>query len=334
MMARFSACRERFVRTNWAVAQRHNFPKVQILMSYLNHWQLSRSPFASGGGLRDFFVGGTVEEAIARSEFLLNHQKRLGLVVGPSGAGKSSLFEYLSRRRSLSHPKEIHIKIDLQSCTALGLSTRLHQALYRESNDVGSYGSTWMAGNSIDGSSIHRANRPNERTWREIHDAIFSSAAIGQHTVFMFDQIETGTEEILESLRLLWSNRSKWSMLIGVDHEILVNLPRWILESCELRIDLPQWDLGQTADYFDFALSKAGPRDDVFSGQAITRIQELSDGIPKRIAQLADLVLVAGAVRRQEVVTAELVDQVFDEFSVALGAKFPVFWEGQRLNAG
>lgn len=333
-MVRINACRERLVRTNWAVARRHTFAKEPTVMSYLNHWQLTRSPFANAGTLRDFFVGGTVEEAIARSEFLLNHQKRLGLVVGPSGAGKSSLFEYLSRRRSLSHPKETHIKIDLQSCTALGLSTRLHQALYRESSDIGSYGGTWTGRTTLDGTTPSRIHRHNERTWREIHDAIFSSAAIGQHPVFMFDQIETGTEEILESLRLLWSNRSKWSMLIGVDHEVLVNLPRWILESCELRIDLPQWDLGQTADYFDFALSKAGPRDDVFSGQAITRIQELSDGIPKRIAKLADLVLVAGAVRRQEVVTAELVDQVFDEFSVALGAKFPVFWEGQRLNAG
>lgn len=121
---------------------------------------------------------------------------------------------------------------------------------------------------------------------------------------------------------------------MSLDDESIVNLPRWILDQCELKIDLPSWDLGQTADYFDFALHQVGGDVDIFNGQAITRIQELSDGIPRKIAQISELTLVAGAVRRSERVTSELVDQVCDEFTVSVGGKFLTNFEGQRLNAG
>jgi hypothetical protein len=48
----------------------------------------------------------------------------------------------------------------------------------------------------------------------------------------------------------------------------------------------------------------------------------LGDGLIRRIVQLADLALVAGAVRGLDRVDADLIDQVFDEFSITLGAKF------------
>jgi hypothetical protein len=72
-----------------------------------------------------------------------------------------------------------------------------------------------------------------------------------------------------------------------------VNLPRWILEQCDLKIELPAWDLGQTADYFEFAIAREGGRDDMFDGQSMTRIHELGDGIPRKIetAVRSDLIL-------------------------------------------
>lgn len=102
----------------------------------------------------------------------------------------------------------------------------------------------------------------------------------------------------------------------------MLGLPRRILDCCELRIDLPPWDLGQTADYFEFALDRCEASQDLFTAQGITRCHELGDGLIRRIVQLADLALVAGAVRDLDRVDADLVDQVFDEFSITLGAKF------------
>jgi type II secretory pathway predicted ATPase ExeA len=121
--------------------------------------------------------------------------------------------------------------------------------------------------------------------------------------------------------------------MLCVTEETLVDLPRWVVEMNELRIDLPPWDLGQVADYFDFAVSAAGGDPNIFDAQAMTRIQELADGIPRRIAQIADLALVSGAVRRSDQVNAEIVEEVCNEFTLSIGTNFPVFWESPQLNA-
>ena len=159
-------------------------------------------------------------------------------------------------------------------------------------------------------------------------------ARLEHRTVLLLDNVHDVNDDVYQAISQLWSSQNRWSMLLSVDDESIVNLPRWIIDQCELKIDLPSWDLGQTADYFDFAQNQAEGNGDIFNAQAITRIQELSDGIPRKIVQIAELALVAGAVRKSERVTSELVDQVCEEFTVSIGGKFPIILEDQRLNAG
>ena len=53
-----------------------------------------------------------------------------------------------------------------------------------------------------------------------------------------------------------------------------------------------------------------------FADPAISRLHELSRGIPRRITQLADLALVAAAGEQRQQVDAEVVESVFHELSV------------------
>ncbi|MFN7626672.1 MAG: hypothetical protein ACK5PZ_07555, partial [Pirellula sp.] len=160
------------------------------------------------------------------------------------------------------------------------------------------------------------------RVLGEIDDFLVASSVIGRRVTLLLDHAEQLSEESLQALGVLLTRPGKWSLILAVDEESMVGLPRRILDCCELRIDLPPWDLGQTADYFEFALDRCGSSQHLFTAQGITRCHELGDGLIRRIAQLADLALVAGAVRGLERVDADLVDQVFDEFSITLGAKF------------
>ena len=84
-------------------------------MSYLKHWKLDRSPFSIAGNRRAVFTGGTVEEALARSEFLIDQGKRLGLVIGPSGVGKTTLLEQLILIRNAQKPREHVVRVDLRA---------------------------------------------------------------------------------------------------------------------------------------------------------------------------------------------------------------------------
>lgn len=281
-------------------------------MSYLRHWKLTRSPFALGSASRGVFCGGTIEEALARSEFLVSQEKRLGIVLGPSGVGKTTFLKHFVRIRNVQHPRENLALIDLRSADANLVPLRI-----------------------LNGIAPHQ-ELPSSRQvcWSQISDHLFSESAIGHRSVLILDNLHDVSDDFYQAISQLWSTPIRWSMLLSLDDDSIVDIPRWILDQCELKIQLPRWDLGQTADYFDFAIQNAGGNDSIFNGQAITRIQELSDGIPRKIVQISELALVAGAVRKAEKVTAELVDQVCDEFTVTVGTKFSPIWEDQRLNAG
>jgi general secretion pathway protein A len=284
----------------------------ELNMSHLRHWKLARSPFAVSPTGRNVFTGGSIEEALARCDFLVAQEKRLGLVIGPSGVGKTTFLKHFGRTRANENPRERMALVDLRSAHSEIVPARILQSL-----------------------APHESIPTNvQDCWSKIQDCLFSESAIGHRTVILLDNVHDVGEDIYQAVSQLWCLDMQWSMLLAVDDETIVNLPRWILDQCELKIDLPCWDLAQTADYFDFALSRAGLDDPIFNGQAITRIQELSEGIPRKIAQIAELALVAGAVRRSEKVTSELIDQVCDEFIVAVGPKFSALWEEQRLNAG
>ncbi len=281
-------------------------------MSYLRHWKLARSPFFVGPTGRGTFTGGTIEEALARCEFLVAQEKRLGLLIGPSGVGKTTFLKHFIRARNSLNPRESLATIDFRCADAESTPQRILNGL------------------------THHQEVPKSASdcWSKINDHLFAESAIGHRTVLLLDNLKDVNDDVYQSLMQLWSVPIRWSMIISVDDDSIVNLPRWIIDQCELKIDLPNWDLGQTADYFDFAIQQVGGDDSIFNGQAITRIQEVSDGIPRKIAQIAELALVAGAVRKSDRVTSELVDQVCDEFTVSFGTKLSPIWEDQRLNAG
>ena len=282
-------------------------------MTYLRHWKLTRSPFTIGPNSRGLFTGGTIEEAMARAEFLVEQGKRMGLVIGPSGVGKTTFFKYFCKKRNSRIPGENLAIVDLRCADRNILAGRILDAF---------------------------APCPNTQQlsiqdcWTRINDHLFAASAIGHRTVLLLDNVHDVNDDVYQAISQLWSSQNRWSMFLSVDDESIVNLPRWIIDQCELKIDLPCWDLGQTADYFEFAQNQCGGNGDIFNAQAITRIQELSDGIPRKIVQIAELALVAGAVRKLERVNSELVDQVCDEFTVSIGGKFPIILEDQRLNAG
>ena len=281
-------------------------------MSYLRHWKLARSPFSIGATGRGTFTGGTIEEAMARCEFLVAQEKRLGLLIGPSGVGKTTFLNHFIRTRNYKNPNETLSTVDLRGADGVTAPRRILTGVAPQ----------------------HELPASSQDCWSRINDHLFAEAAIGHRSVLLLDNLNELNDEVYQTLAQLWSIPVRWSMIISLDDDSMVNLPRWLLDQCELKIDLPEWDLGQTADYFDFAIQQVGGDDSIFNGQAITRIQELSDGIPRKIAQISELALVAGAVRKSERVTSELVDQVCNEFTVSVGRKFSPIWDDQRLNAG
>ena len=70
-------------------------------------------------------------------------------------------------------------------------------------------------------------------------------------------------------------------------------------------------------------LAAAGRDEPAFTPRAITRLHALSAGVPRGLDRLASLALMAGAVRRLEMIPAEVVEGVARECVGAVPAEGP-----------
>ena len=273
-------------------------------MSYLQYWKLAYAPFSSERA--SFFTGGSVEEAIARICFLVQSKRRLGVLVGPASVGKTLLLK------------------NLRQPIATAAATNRPQIVYQSvlgmnQNDFFT-SLTRLLGDGFVG-RIKSSDSDPRRTfslpaWNQLQDALLAATALNTQIVLLLDDVSSAKEPTLAGIHRILEVNCPVSCVLGVCSDSLESLPTSLKERCQLRVDLPAWDLGQTADYFDFVLEKAKGRPGLFEAQAITRIHELSDGLPQRINRLSDLSLVAGASKRVPRITSELADQVFEEFSL------------------
>lgn len=279
-------------------------------MSYLTYWRLSRSPFSPGHPTVDYFVSGTIGDAMTRVEFLVQHSRRLGLLFGPHGVGKSSFIRYFIGRSS-RFPKHLPGLVDMAGTTPDLLARRFRDALW------GDPGLDRFVQDASLGRTLH-----------EIDELIVANNAVGRQPILFVDNADEVGEDVFQTLGIILRRPGNWSALLAVDESLLVEIPRRILEECDVRVDLPAWDLGLTAEYIETQVANLGNRDDIFSAQGITRIHELGEGIPKRMFQLAEIALAVGAERRVESIDAELIDLVCEDFSFGIlsqGPSFPEF---------
>jgi type II secretory pathway predicted ATPase ExeA len=260
---------------------------------YLRHWGLNEWPFRGGLDLRYFFQSPATDEALARIDFLVAENRRLGLLLGASGVGKSLLLEIASRELPGSGAQVAKFSL-------LGASPQE------------------MLWQLADGWGLRP--RPEEgiaALWRKVMDAIAANRYVQLPSVLLADDAEEARADTLAMLvRLLQADMSphaRLTVVLASRYERLRRLGERLLEVAELRIDLAPWDSTQTTFYLDTALERAGSRRKIFTGGAAARLHELAGGVPRRVCQLADLALLAGASQGAREVDTATVDGVFQE---------------------
>jgi type II secretory pathway predicted ATPase ExeA len=268
-------------------------------MQYTQYWRITHSPFIFGSRSK-LYEGGSVEEAIARIRFVVKNEGACGLLVGPSLVGKTVLLKSLTNQLSWSSAGQSkNVYLSLLGLDIDGMISALTERL--------SVSETLLQ------NTIHLSR---ERRWSLLEDALRGVAATSRSVVLFLDDAHAGTNEIFSIIRRVTNSLVPVTCIMAVSDEQVIDMPRTVVERCQLRISLPAWDLGQTADYFEHCMDRCKGRDSIFEARSITRIQELAVGLPYRINYLADLCLVAGALRRLDRVTADLVDEVASELAI------------------
>jgi general secretion pathway protein A len=118
-------------------------------------------------------------------------------------------------------------------------------------------------------------------------------------TILLLDDADAAQAEVIAAIERLTqldtSPAARLSIVLAARPGRVARLGLRLLELSDLRVDLAAWSRDDTAAFIKHTLATAGRSTPVFSEAALARLHELSEGIPLRAKQLADLALVAGA---------------------------------------
>jgi general secretion pathway protein A len=156
--------------------------------------------------------------------------------------------------------------------------------------------------------------------WRALTDRLIEHRYQQLETVVLLDDVDQADPRALQHVTRLArfdpSPEMRLTIVLAGRQECLEKLDESLLGLAELRIDVEPWQRADTEQYVNTSLSHAGCRTAVFAEPAVDRLHELAHGIPRRVSQLADLALLAGAGQNLNQIDAGVVDEAYQELGI------------------
>jgi type II secretory pathway predicted ATPase ExeA len=267
-------------------------------VTYWRYWKLNASPFTNDPS-QPLFRGATVEEALARIEFLISNRRQVASLLGASGVGKSTLLRYCASNPPIS--REVPC-LQIVRTSIFGL---------RE-GELLSELATRLCG--------VRNGNDQRAAWQSLRDYFRAASSEGVQTALLVDDTESASAAGEADLIRLLSVPFPLTVVFAVEAQMTSAVSRSLFDRCELQIELPGWDYSQTAEFLGWTTQRLGRQEPIFTDTAVSRIQELSQGVARRIIQIADLSLVAGAVQQTQYIDHDCVEQVAFELPRSVAA--------------
>lgn len=262
---------------------------------YTKHFGLTAYPFANGIAPDEMYGSGAMRELGTRLGHLVE-MSGIGLVTGDSGSGKSS------------------------ACRAM--TARLHTGLYKvfyvplsTGNPMDMYKSiAWEMGLGVE--------RSRAALYRQIKNEVTRLATETRtRPVLILDEAQWLRSDVLEEMRLLTNyamdSESRLCLLFCGQTELRRRLAMAVHEALSQRIvvryHLPALSRDETTQYVTHLLRRAGTELPLFEPAAIEAIFQATGGLPRRINGLAHHTLLAAAVAKVKVATADHVQVAITE---------------------
>lgn len=263
---------------------------------YQSHWGLHGSPFRGDLDPEFFFPSPTHDEALARLHFLVDERRRLGLLMGVPGSGKSLLLQVFAEQLRRGGRQVARLNL-------LGVGPAEMLYLLAAGFELNRDPSDSVAA-----------------LWRAVTDRLTEYRYQQLNTIVLLDDADQAESRVLTQVTRLAqydpSPQSRLTIVLAGQRERTGRLGRRLLELAELRIDLEPWERSETEQFISTCLAQAGRESPVFADPAVARLHELSSGIPRRVTQLADLALLAGAATELQQIDADVVESVYRELGV------------------
>lgn len=250
--------------------------------------QPTRSSVTARGA--SYFANAVHDEVLARVRYMVSHRHRLGLLLGGSGSGKSMLLQMLAQELT----RKGHLAI---TCSLLGRENI--EFLSTLANGLGHFSDERDSCVSL---------------WRAITDRLRESMYQQRTIVILLDDADEAEMDVLTSItRLAQADPTLAATytVIASAHSARCQLlgPR-LKDLCELRVELEGWGFEEITGYLEHHLRARPP----FDADAIRTVLERTGGVPRRVVQLAELSLLAGADRHR--IESNTVESAYRELSL------------------
>lgn len=273
---------------------------------YAAYWGLTESPFQNTLDLRWFYESSAHDEALSRLFFLVEQERRCGLLSGPAGTGKSLLLEMLFRETNRT--QRAAARIDLVG---------------RTSDEV-----VWDMSAAL-GLAPRRQSTSRE-LWQGLQDRLQAHRFSRTPTVVLFDHVDRATSDGVAAVQRLLhigsSTSSGITFVLTTRDESVSRLPEALAAASDLHIELAALDRAQTREYVETLLGEAGASRTIFDPSAINQLQEITHGIPRDINRLCDLSLLAAMTDDLTRVTGAVVLAAAQELKLAQRTEPRVSW--------
>jgi type II secretory pathway predicted ATPase ExeA len=259
---------------------------------YQSYWGLQKSLFTPAAARESLAASPVHAEALARLDFLRESQCPFGLLLGPAGSGKSTVLAEFAERAERSGAV-----VAIASAAAAD-----EQALLAPLAIGLSAGGVEVGGVQL---------------WRRITDRLEELKLENLSAIVLVDDLDRASVKIQSLVeRLLALAGAPLTIVATARVETAGRISPRVLEQAALRIDLNPWNESETGDYLASSLTRAGRVQPAFDAAAARRLFELSGGAPRKVNQLAQLALVAGAGQKLVQVDKATIEAVEEELSV------------------
>lgn len=261
----------------------------------LDHWQLAASPFHTALDPRHYYPSASHEEALARLEYLVDADRRLGVLLGETGVGKSLL-----------------VRVAAERLVRKGVAVAVVDAV-----GIGPRDFLWQLAAAL--GAAPRDTSDLVHLWRLITDRLAENRLQQKSSVlFVDDAGQAGPDVLLQIARLARLDvtaDTRCTLVLAAEPRQAARWNETIREQVDLRIDVEPWTEADTTGFLQTTLVDAGRFDPVFDQESLRALYERTCGNPRNVIRLADLALVAGAAASVDRIDVQIIHSSHHEMS-------------------
>jgi general secretion pathway protein A len=255
---------------------------------YLEYWKLKEKPFENTPDRRFLYPSQNHQDGIQRLLYAIENEKGCAMLSGEYGCGKTVLV-----RAALASLDLSHYEIALINYPYFDRNLFLREVLQQFGEEAG--------------------ERPRVELFRRLSQLFYDNVSQGKVNVLVIDEAQIIEDpQVFEELRLILNIQLEDRFLINI---LLVGQPElrekiMLYPQLDQRIaikwHLHRFDHENTASYVRHRLKVAGSEREIFTQEALYLTHKISNGVPRRINNVADLCLMEAANREMDVVDGDV----------------------------